>query len=213
MSPSESRGMSRLPLATRVTLLRFLGIPVFVLTMIFYGMGLRAGEPDERYRVAALAVFLLVALTDALDGFLARSRGEVTRLGGILDPLADKTLLLAAIILLTRPSLPDLKPHLPIWFALAVISRDTLLVIGAFVLQHLSGSVHIRPRLTGKIATALQMGAVVWVLASGPHRSFLWLAGAAVLFTLVSGGQYVVDGIRQIDRSHLAPRRPAARAR
>lgn len=205
MNPTAPSSIPRLTLATKVTLLRFMGIPFFVLMMIYYGVSLREGAPDERYRIAALLIFLTVALTDALDGFLARSRGEITRLGSILDPLADKSLLLAAIILLTRPSMPELSPQLPIWFALAVISRDVLLVIGAVVLHHLSGHVEVQPRLTGKIATVLQMGAVVWVLAAGPYSALIGLAAAAAAFTLISGTQYLFDYIHQIDHAHRAP--------
>jgi len=204
------RTVPRLTLATKVTLLRFLGIPVFVLMMVYYTLGLREGAADERYRVMALVTFLAVALTDALDGYLARSRGEITQLGRILDPLADKTLLLAAIIMLTRPSLPALHPQIPVWFALAVISRDALLVLGAFVVHHLNSHVEVRPRWSGKLATVLQMGTVLWVLADAPARPFPWLAGAAAVLTVVAGGQYILDGIRQIEHSHRAP--PLARA-
>ncbi|MBM4156306.1 MAG: CDP-alcohol phosphatidyltransferase family protein [Lentisphaerae bacterium] len=208
--PDTGRTVPRLTLATKVTLLRFLGIPVFVLMMVYYTLGLREGAADERYRVMALVTFLAVALTDALDGYLARSRGEITQLGRILDPLADKTLLLAAIIMLTRPSLPALHPQIPVWFALAVISRDALLVLGAFVVHHLNSHVEVRPRWSGKLATVLQMGTVLWVLADAPARPFPWLAGAAAVLTVVAGGQYILDGIRQIEHSHRAP--PLARA-
>lgn len=203
--PDTGRVVPRVTLATKVTLLRILGIPVFVLMMVYYTLGLREGAADERYRVAALVTFLAVALTDALDGYLARSRGEITQLGKILDPIADKSLLLAAIIMLTRPSLPELHPQIPVWFAIAVISRDVLLVAGAFVVHHLNSHVNVHPRMTGKLATVLQMGSVVWVLADAPARPFLWLAGAAALFTVIAGGQYILDGIRQIEHSHRAP--------
>ncbi len=208
--PDSERRIPRLTLATKVTLLRFLGIPVFVLMMVYYTLGLREGAADERYRVAALVTFLAVALTDALDGYLARSRGEITPLGKILDPLADKALLLAAIIMLTRPSLPALHPQIPVWFALAVISRDALLVLGAFVVHHLNSHVEVHPRWSGKLATVLQMGTVLWVLADAPARPFPWLAGAAAFFTVVAGGQYILDGIRQIEHSHRAPPLPGA---
>ena len=204
-----ARQIPRLTLATKVTLLRFLGIPVFVLMMIYYLIGLREGAADERYRVAALLTFLAVALTDALDGYLARSRGEITQLGRILDPLADKSLLLAGIVMLTRPSLPALHPQLPVWFALTVISRDVLLVLGAFVVHHLNSHVEVRPRITGKLATVLQMGSVLWVLADGPAHPFLWLAGFAAVFTALSGAQYIFDGIHQIEHALRAPPPPA----
>ncbi len=196
----------RLTLATKVTLVRLLGIPVYVGAIAYYRLSLSAGAPNEAYRVAALGIFLAGALTDALDGFLARSRGEVTRLGQILDPLADKSMLMAAMLTLTAPSLPALHPQIPLWFTLAVISRDVLLAVGAYVIHHLTGHVEVRPCLTGKLATALQMTCVVWVLADFAPAPFHGLAMSAVAFTIWSGVRYVADGWRQLAHP---PRRPA----
>jgi cardiolipin synthase len=203
-------GRVKLTLATRVTLARILGIPVFVLLMIYYAMSLRAGRPDEYLRVAALAAFLLIALTDALDGFLARRRGEVTALGAVLDPLADKSLLLSAVIVLTRPGLPALQPQLPVWFSVIVISRDAMLVAGFFLIRHFAGAVKVRPRRAGKLSTFLLIAAVTWALADGPAAPFRWLCALAAGVTLVAGLQYVVDGIRQLERAHAARRHPNA---
>lgn len=200
-----NRPRAHLTLATKVTLLRLLGIPFFVLAMMYYRISLAEGQPDPRFRAAALAIFLVIALTDALDGFLARSRGEITRLGRILDPLADKSLLLSAILMLTAPSLPALRPQLPMWFSLTAISRDLLLAIGAFVVHHQTGHLEIRPRLTGKIGTALQMATAVWVLAAGPARPLRALAVSAIAFIVASAVQYVVDGWRQIAAPPVLP--------
>ncbi len=194
-------GTVRITLATKVTLLRFLGIPVFILLMTYYLVGLRGDGDSEYYRVGALTVFLFVALTDALDGYLARSRHEVTALGRILDPIADKSLLLSAVIMLTRPGMPELHPQLPVWFAVAVLSRDVIILLGAFVVHHLAHHVEFRARISGKVATFLQMGSVLWVLADAPAPPFPWIAGAAVLFTALSGAQYVLDGIRQVEHA------------
>lgn len=203
----EKRPLPLLTLATKVTLLRILGVPVFVLLTIYYTMSLRTGAPQEMFRVAALVVFLAVALTDALDGYLARSRNEVTALGRILDPIADKLLLLSATLMLTRPGLPQLHPQLPVWFTLTVISRDVLLVAGALVVHHLAHTVAVHPRISGKIATFLQMASIVWVLSDAAVEVLPWLVGAAALFTLISGLHYTLDGIRQVE--HVAHPRPA----
>ncbi len=187
-------------LATKITIARILGIPVFILVLIYYKMSLAAGEPVEWYRQLALGWFLLIAVTHALDGYVARYRDEETRLGAILDPLADKALLLSAIILLTRPSLPALQPQFPVWFTLIVISRDVVLLAGSFLVQWISGHVDVRPRLTGKAATVLQMVAIVCALAAMPIPFFLGVTIAAACFTLLSGVQYVCDGIRQVEK-------------
>jgi len=186
--------------ATKVTLLRILGIPIFILVVIYYKMGLAAGNPLEYQRYMALALFVVIALTDALDGYLARSRDEVTRLGAILDPIADKALLLSSLILLTRPSLPQLQPQIPVFFALLIISRDVVLISGAYLINWMTGHVEIRPRLTGKIATVLQMICIVWVLAAGHVTTFTVLIWVATLFALISFAQYVKDGVRQLEK-------------
>jgi len=191
-------------LATKVTILRLLGVPVFILLLIYYLMDLAEGRESELMRWAALVVFTAVALTDALDGYLARSRNEVTHLGKILDPIADKALLLSGLILLTRPSLAALSPHIPIWFTLLVISRDVVLLLGSVVIHLIAGAVEVRPRIAGKVATFFQMVTIVWVLIGGAPGPFdVWI-GLAGFFTFLSAILYVLDGIRQLEKSGLA---------
>lgn len=195
----------RLTLATRVTLLRFLGIPVFVAMMVYYRLSLAGGAPEEGYRSVALLVFLMVAITDALDGFLARSRGEITRLGAILDPMADKLLLWSAIATLTAPGQPALRPQLPVWFALIAFSRDALLGVGAFALRHHTGALEIRPTLIGKAATALQMASVVAALAALRPAMVTALAAASAAGALISAAQYVHRGLRSLRAPPVLP--------
>lgn len=186
-------------LATRVTLLRILGIPVFIVLVIYYLLGLQRGAVNPELRWWAFGLFAAVAATDALDGYLARSRNEISNLGRVLDPLADKALLLSGLILLTRPDLPALTPHIPVWFTALVVSRDILLVGGYFLVRHLAGVVHVQPRWTGKLATVLQMATILWTLAQASDLHFTWLVGGAGFFTAIAGLQYVRDGWRQIE--------------
>lgn len=199
-----------LTLATKVTILRILGIPVFVLLLVYYTLGLARGEVHDQERLMALGLFVIVALTDALDGYLARARNEITTLGRVLDPLADKALLLSGLILLTRPNLPQLEPHIPIWFTALVISRDALLLVGYFVIHHLAGHVDVRPRITGKVATVLQMLVIFWVLLQAPATHFLWLIIAAAALTAIAGLQYLRDGARQLEHAGRGEPRAAA---
>ncbi|HMP77774.1 MAG TPA: CDP-alcohol phosphatidyltransferase family protein [Kiritimatiellia bacterium] len=198
----------RLTLATRVTLLRILGIPVFIVLVVYYLLGLERGAPEPLHRWWALGLFVAIAATDALDGYLARSRNEVSALGRILDPLADKALLLSGLLLLTRPDIPALTPHIPVWFTGLVLSRDILLVGGYFLIRHLAGAVHVQPRLTGKLATVLQMATIAWVLAQGPETYFFALVGAAGFLTALAGLQYLRDGWRQVEHLHRAHANP-----
>lgn len=194
-----SSGLPRLTLATRITLFRILGVPVYTLLLIYYTMGLRQGNANEYFRSGALLVFALLAASDFLDGYIARTRNQITRLGTILDPIADKLLMAASLILLTRPSLPELQPQFPVVIAVLFISRDVLLVAGAFVVEHFSGQVHVKPRWSGKASTAAMACCVAYVLSGWPVRYFRPLLAVAALLILLSMIQYLMDGMRQLE--------------
>jgi cardiolipin synthase (CMP-forming) len=190
-----------LTLANKITILRILGVPVFILMLVYYTMGLAQGNADESDRVIALLIFVTLAVTDALDGYYARSRNEITTLGRMLDPIADKSLLLSGLILLTRPTLPGLLPHIPIWFTLLVISRDVVLILGSIIIHAFVGHVEVKPRIFGKIATFFQMLTIVWVLIGGAAGPFLVCVIIAGIFTFVSGALYIFDGTLQLERA------------
>ena len=195
-----------LTLANKITIVRILSVPFFVLMLIYYTMGLKNGHARELHRMTALVVFCAVALTDALDGYIARSRHQITPLGKVLDPLADKALLLSGLILLTRPSIEALEPHIPVWFTLLVISRDVVIVLGATLVHAVAGAVTVKPRVVGKISTFFQMVAIIWVLVGGAQRPFyVWIV-AAGFFTLSSFVMYLYDGMRQLEKSAAARR-------
>lgn len=152
-------------------------------------------------RWAGLAVFLGIFLLDAVNGYLARARREITNLGTLLDPLADKAVLLSSLILLSGHGAEKaFVPHLPVWFVLVAVSRDAILVIGALIIQSITGSVQIQPRIMGKITTFLQGTAILWVLIGLPGRPLVWMVGFAAFFTGASAVQYLLDGIRQLER-------------
>lgn len=205
-----------LTLANRITIVRFLSIPVFVTLVIYYAASAHDGTANEYLRWAATLVFAAASLSDALDGYFARSRRERTRLGAILDPLADKTLLVSALILLSIPwgDPPDrliFEPHIPLWYTLLVISRDAVLIIGSMVIHFTVGHLEVGPRWFGKASTVFQMLIIVWVLTGIPGRQpFLWLLILASACTLLSAAQYLVDGIRQLERAHAHEQPPRA---
>jgi CDP-diacylglycerol--glycerol-3-phosphate 3-phosphatidyltransferase/cardiolipin synthase len=193
---------AKLTLANRITIGRFLLIPVFILFTVYYMLSVSNGFPNEWLRWAAMMLFVITCLTDALDGYFARSRNERTRLGALLDPLADKSLLVSALLLLTGPWGRCFNPHLPIWYVLLVISRDVILIAGALLIHFAVGHAEVRPRIAGKMATFFQMGLILWVLASAPARGFRWLLWTAAACTLVSALLYISDGIRQLEKAH-----------
>src|SRR5438876_9664971 len=147
--------------ANKITLTRIALIPVFVLMCIYYGHGLQHGHPQEWQRFVAISTFLLACVSDGIDGYVARHFNQRSALGVVLDPIADKGLLLAGIITL---SFSNWTYEFPLWFPVLVITRDAVILVGTVVLHLLVGKAHVRPSWMGKVATALQMTAIAFVL-------------------------------------------------
>ena len=170
-------------LANWLTTLRIFLIPVFITLLVY------------RKVTAALLVFCLASLTDMLDGYIARSRGRQTRLGAFLDPMADKLLLTSAFVTLTYLKL------IPFWITAVVVSRDLILSVGVLVI-HVSGSaVTPTPSSIGKGSTALQMATVLAAMLFHHWmpivpRVFAWVTA---VFTVASGLQYIVQGLKQLN--------------
>ena len=187
--------------ANKITIIRILLIPAFVTMAIYYGQGVAAGEALEWQRFAAITIFLVAAVSDGLDGYVARRYNQRSALGVILDPIADKGLLLSGIITLSISNWSELSPQygrFPVWFPVLVITRDAVIVVGAAVLHLLNGKVQVRPSWTGKVATFLQMAAIAWVMLHLRFLPLIYVVLTAGLFTAISGIAYVVDGIRQL---------------
>jgi cardiolipin synthase len=187
--------------ANKITVVRILMIPIFVTLAIYYGQSIQEGNPQDWQRFTAIAVFLLAAVSDGLDGYVARRYNQRSTLGGILDPIADKGLLLSGIITLSISNWSTVDFHygkFPAWFPVLVITRDAVIVVGSAVLHILNGKVRVRPSWTGKVATVLQMAAIAWVMLQLRLLPLLYIVFAAGFFTLVSGVIYVRDGVRQL---------------
>ena len=187
--------------ANKITIVRILMIPVFVTLAIYYGQSVQSGEPIEWQRFAAILVFLLAATSDGLDGYVARRYNQRSALGVILDPIADKGLLLSGIITLSISNWSETDPsygRFPAWFPVLIIARDAVILVGAAVLHLLNGRVEVRPSWTGKVATVLQMAAIAWVMLQFHFIPLLYVVAAAAFFTFISGIIYVRDGVRQL---------------
>jgi cardiolipin synthase (CMP-forming) len=186
--------------ANKITIVRILLIPVFVAFALYYGESVARSEPLEWQRFTAIVVFLVAAVSDGLDGYVARRYNQRSSLGVILDPIADKGLLLAGIITLSISNWSETDPHygrFPVWFPVLVITRDVVIVVGAALLHVVVGRVRVRPHWTGKIATVLQMLAIGWVMLQLRFIPLHYVVAAAGLFTFISGIFYVMDGVRQ----------------
>ncbi len=144
----------------------------------------------EDFRLALLLIFI-AGFSDGLDGFLAKRFDWRTRLGGLLDPAADKLLMLAVFVTLTYIGLT------PVWLATVVVGRDIVIVSGAVAYNVLIGPVPPEPSIISKLNTACQLSYMLLVIA---QPAFGWqlstgilVVGAAVLFTsVVSGLDYVL---------------------
>lgn len=180
--------------ANKITVGRIFLVPAFIYVLLRH-----RDEGLDWQRGLALSCFVLIAVLDGVDGFWARRFHQKSELGAVLDPLADKLLLVSALILLSLN-----QPHLhalPRWLNFAVITRDGLLVLGLALIYFTVGKATVQPRLSGKLATVLQMSAVLWTLLKWPTETQWWLAAAAATLTLVSGVHYLFDGLRQLSAS------------
>lgn len=164
--------------ANIITLGRLLSVPLFVWL-------LTRGDTT-----AAFWLFLFAAVSDAVDGIIARQFDMQTTLGEYLDPIADKTLLVSAYVTLGSMDM------LPLWIVIPVVSRDALIVGGALLIEKLTRDLRMEPILVSRANTLLQSSLVLLALLpsvfASPDGHVVTLLGFAVLVTtLVSGGAYV----------------------
>lgn len=174
--------MGVLNLPNTITIARIVIIPLFITTVIY-----------KRYDYA-LYLFVIAALTDALDGLIARLTNQKTVLGTFLDPLADKFLLVTSFILFS------MNGWLPKWLTITVISRDIIVIIG-WVLIYLTTHIsNVQPTITGKAAIAMQLIVLCYVLltvniVSLPKMPDVLILVTAAL-TIISGLHYIYRGLK-----------------
>jgi cardiolipin synthase (CMP-forming) len=173
--------MTALTPANQLTLLRMLLSPVFAVLVIYGRIGW------------ALVVFSIAALTDALDGLLARRAGQRTTLGAWLDPVADKLLVLTMFIVLSLP-LPHLAARIPIWLTVLVLSRDVAIIATVAIVNLAVGRRTFRPSIFGKAATVMFLvTGVVTLLVNVAGQPALWVdvcAYASLALTIISALHY-----------------------
>jgi CDP-diacylglycerol--glycerol-3-phosphate 3-phosphatidyltransferase len=174
--------------ANKISISRILSVPFFVACFIYY-------SPEKDYlRYVALAIFILGAISDAVDGYIARRSKQQSKAGLILDPLGDKMLLMSAFICLYFVDEFPMEIRFPLWVALIVISRDAIILLGALVVYLVKQNIHIQPTKWGKFTTTFQMLAVIAVLLQWKLSPLFWWL--AVAFTIISGADYVRRGFQ-----------------
>ena len=191
-SPTNDRGVEAsqagMNIPNSLTILRILLIPVYVGLLVY-----------ERFN-QALIVLLIAGLTDALDGTIARAANQRTRLGALLDPLADKLLLTSGFITLSTIHL------IPSWVTIVVVSRDAMLLLGTAVAHFTESSIDIAPTFLGKGTTFLQLSYVLLVIFLSSRQMDATVLNpllfGMVAFTLCSGFHYLYRGYQRTGSSN-----------
>ena len=176
-------------ISTIFTLLRIALTPCIIIAMIMHRWSLACG------------LFIFAAATDALDGFLARALHQETYLGSILDPLADKILLIscfAAIAFIDSPLFT-----IPPWFVLVILIKELFLIVGFGGLYIRSGAIAIRPTLLSKLTTVCQVLFIFWLFLCHfynwvPIKTYYVMLGSLMTLILLTLMQYMVISYRFI---------------
>lgn len=174
-------------IANKLTMLRILLVPVFVIALMLVGTD----------TVIPLLLFSIAAATDALDGHFARSRNLITTFGKFLDPIADKLLVISAFVMFVEMGL------VPGWAALIIISRE--LIITGFRVIAASNNVTIAASVFGKIKTITQFAAIILMLLpmKGLETVAQVLLYLSVIATALSGVDYVIKNKEVLDLDNI----------
>ncbi|MEA2138351.1 MAG: CDP-diacylglycerol---glycerol-3-phosphate 3-phosphatidyltransferase [Solirubrobacteraceae bacterium] len=186
--------MFELNLPNVLTMLRILLVPVLVVALL---------NETANGDLLAAVVFALASLTDAMDGYLARTRNAITTFGKLMDPIADKLLIIAALVALVSLN------RLPAWVAMVIIAREVTVTMTR--MQATQQGVVIEANWWGKAKTIVQVTAIFFLIVAG-HPSPAWVDGlvyAAVAITIVSGVDYFF-GLRRVLREAEERREAAA---
>lgn len=175
-------------LANKISIARIILIPFFIAAIVYSRMDI------------ALVLFILAIISDGADGLIARALKQKTELGTILDPMADKLLLISAYICLTLVNSIPAHLKLPPYVPIIVISRDAIIVLGSVTIYFIKGNLKISPSVIGKITTFFQMITIVSILVQFKYSFIVW--NIAVLLTIMSGMDYVIKGSRLLSENH-----------
>ncbi|MCM8778705.1 MAG: CDP-diacylglycerol--glycerol-3-phosphate 3-phosphatidyltransferase [Candidatus Omnitrophica bacterium] len=177
-------------LANRLSFFRIVLIPLFIALMLYY-------TPQRDYlRSFAAFIFILSVISDFLDGYIARRSGQITRMGTLLDPIADKLLINTSFILLFIRKGLSASFTVPLWLPLVVLSRDLLLVIGSLLIYLTQGKLEIKPTLLGKLSTFFQTLTIIFIILHFSLVPIFWYITG--FFTIASGLNYLWKGSKWV---------------
>ena len=175
--------------STMLTLVRIALVPFIIGAMVVQGWG------------TAFTLFVIAAITDVLDGNLARWMNEKTFLGACLDPLADKFLVVSCFLTLAFVQSPLFI--IPRWFVLFVLSKELLQIAGALFIYNKKGHIVVQPTILGKMTTLVQIGFIMWLFACYffawlPIKTYYCMLGLVLVLVCTSFVQYVRIGLQQL---------------
>jgi cardiolipin synthase len=181
--------------ANQLTMVRMALVPVFVVLVL------------AREFSWALVVFVVAGLTDALDGWVARHTHQTTRLGQMLDPVADKLLAGSAYVLLTWSS--SVSCPIPAWLTVMLLFRDGMLVVAVVIVNLTIGPRVFAPSRLGKLSTAFNVAVGAASLAANAAgecpRGLVWLYAATLALLVVSTAHYVYQASERPHRRAAQP--------
>lgn len=176
-------------LANAITIFRLVLIPVFVALIVIY----RPDAGMEGLRIAAFIVFIVAAISDGIDGFVARRFDQRTKLGAVLDPLADKLLINISFVFLAV--IPSFETQVPKWLPVVVLGRDITIASGSYLLNKYLGPLRPRPRILGKIATVAHSVGIAAVVINLPHARDVLMV--MVVISVLSLADYLFHGYEE----------------
>lgn len=165
MDPDKAKQPRAMNWPNRISLARLLLVGPFVVLLLNQ-------QPWPWARHAALGIFVVMAVSDFVDGLLARRMGAMTRLGAILDPLADKVLVIFSVVLLSMDTVGAAGYHLPNWVTVAVVGKDLWVIAGTIVVYLVTDRLRVQPTPAGKASTLGQLLLVGYTLAAADIARF-----------------------------------------
>jgi cardiolipin synthase len=176
-----------LGVANILTICRMFLIPVFVIASVYHKQGL------------AFVTFVIAGITDFLDGYLARHTKHVTDVGKILDPMADKVMLISVYVILALDTIGNLNV-VPLWFTILVIFRDVFIAIVSVLIYFTTSVTTLLPSIIGKITTFFQITTASLYLFCNAFKIkanwLIYMVYLAAFFTLLSGFHYLLRGVK-----------------
>jgi CDP-diacylglycerol--glycerol-3-phosphate 3-phosphatidyltransferase len=185
--------------ANAITTIRLLLIPIFGFLAVMYGRSIQEGAPVETLRHLALTAFIIAAASDGIDGYVARKLNVTSKLGAVLDALADKVLMLTGLVTLSFVSWGGEDWFIPMWYLIMVVARDVSIGIGCAMILSLNKKLEVNPHWSGKATTIAQLFTLGWVMLKVVPWSPLYPTIIAAVLTLWSSWAYSLNCIRQLN--------------